>query len=214
MNPNKDILLELHYLPSIQYFSKLVQHPCVFIEQCENYHKGGYRNRAYIAGANGKTRLSIPLQKGKNQQQSIREVRISYQESWYAAHWVAIRSAYGNSPYFEHYADEIKACYDAKPEFLFDFNLLLLKTLIGLIGIDVRLAFNTTYQAEPQGILDFRNRIHPKDPLGNMDDHFHIHPYSQVFQEKIGYLPNLSVIDLLFCTGPQSIQLLEHTLRT
>ena len=212
MNSNPDILLELHYLPSIQYFSKLVKHPRVLIEQCENYNKGGYRNRAYIAGANGKSRISIPLQKGKNQQQSIRDVRISYQKSWHTPHWIAIRSAYGNSPYFEHYADEIKACYDAKPAFLFDLNLQLLETLIRLIGIDVQVEFSAQYEKEPVDSLDFRNRIHPKDPLGTQDESFRINTYAQVFQEKIDYQPNLSVIDLLFCTGPQSIQILEESI--
>ena len=112
----KSILLEIQYLPSLQYVSKLLQCPKIYLEQHENYSKGSYRNRCHIAGAQGLQRLSIPLEGGKHQQQPIREVRISNDESWQSQHWTSIKSAYGKSPFFEHYADVFLPFYKKEYE--------------------------------------------------------------------------------------------------
>ena len=101
----KAILLELQYLPPIQYFTKFFQHENVVIEQYEHYIKRSYRNRCHIATSHGIQRLSIPLKKGKNEQQSIRKVQIAYGESWQKNHWSAILAAYSNAPFFEHYEE-------------------------------------------------------------------------------------------------------------
>ena len=119
------ILLETQYLPSIQYCSKFCSADPVVIEQHENYRKGTYRNRSHIASANGLLRLTIPLQKGKNQQQNIRTVRIAYNQPWQAQHWTSIQSAYGNSPFFEFYADELQPFFKKKETFLWDWNFQL-----------------------------------------------------------------------------------------
>ena len=197
------ILLEIQYFPPVQYFSKLATAPVVFLEQHEHYVKGSYRNRCHIAGVNGVQRLSIPLCKGKNQQQPIREVRIAWDEPWQTQHWQAIRSAYGNSPFFEHYAGAFEPFFKKrKHEWLWDWNVELLQLLMKLMGLKTELRFTESYEPAPEGVLDFRGKIHPKRPAEDAD--FSPVHYSQVFEDRHGFLENLSVIDLLFCTGPAS----------
>lgn len=208
----QSILLELQYLPPIQYFTKWILYDEVIIEQYENYLKGSYRNRSHIAGVNGLLRLSIPLLKGKNEQQSIRDVQIAYHEPWQSQHWNSIISAYGNAPFFEHYAPEIAVFFEKRYQFLFDFNQDILQCLLKLCGLPSSITFTQGYLTEPEsGIFDFRNGIFPKKHRQKDDQSFTPVPYAQVFEEKNGFLPNLSILDLLFCTGPQSLLILENS---
>ena len=200
------ILLELHYLPSIQYISKFVQFEKVWIEQQENYHKGSYRNRCHIATANGMIRLSIPLVKGKNSQQNIQQTKIFWLDNWAKKHWQAIQSAYGNSPFFEYYADELKPIFEKKYDSLFDWNKDLLFKILELLDIETEVTFTENYvKSMGEDIVDFRNKISPKKKEFTEDSFFDLNPYPQVFMEKHGFLPNLSILDLLFCAGPGGI---------
>jgi len=206
------ILLELQYLPPVQYFTKVLHYNTIYIEAQEHYVKGSYRNRCHIASANGLLRLSIHLEKGKNEQQSIREVRISYKENWQHWHWEGIKSAYGKSPFFEHYADAIEPFYQKQYEFLFDWNWDLLQTIVQLLGIQPDLKLTKAYQKiTPTEVLDFRNVISPKIQKQQVDPHFQPIRYEQVFIEKHGFLSNLSILDLLFCTGPESVSILKKS---
>ena len=217
MQQSKDlpdaILLELAYLPPIQYFSKFLLHGEVWIEMQENYQKGSYRNRCHIAGPNGMLRLSIPLRGGKHQQQAIRKVRIQSGEGWQRRHWQSIQTAYGNAPFFEFYADAISVFFERRYAFLFDLNRDLLLTCLGLLGLDPSLRWTSRYEATPEGnILDFRGVISPKKPAGSTDPFFLSPRYPQIFEEKNGFFPNLSILDLLFCCGPQASMLLASSL--
>jgi len=197
------VLLEIQYLPPVQYLTKLAGGEPIFIEQWEHYQKGTYRNRCHIAAANGLTRLTIPLIKGKNEQQAIREVRIAYYEPWQRQHWQSIRSAYGNAPFYEFYADALQPFYEKPFPFLFDFNLELLQTLLKLLRMDVNLQLTDAYaETPPAGWTDLRNAIHPKPHLQKPDPHFTPLPYHQVFEDRYAFLPNLSMLDTLFCMGP------------
>jgi len=178
------------------------------IEQCENYSKGSYRNRCHIIGANGVMPLSIPLLKGKNSQMPIREVQISYTNNWQKQHWQSIRSAYGNAPFFEFYADELQPLFEEKTELLFDFNLNLVKTIARLVGLDDHLIFTSSYEASGD-FQDFRKGISPKEKHQVPDSGFQAKPYGQVFLEKHDFIPNMSILDLLFCTGPEAVYFLE-----
>jgi len=210
MNTSVPILTELHYFPSIQYFSKFFLHPSLLLEQHENYVKRSYRNRAHIATANGLLRLSIPLEKGKNQQQPIREVRISYEEHWQTKQWTAICSAYGNAPFFEYYVDDIQPLFEEKTPFLFEHNLKVLNVLFFVLDFKPSIQLSQNYITEPfNGICDFRNKITPKTGDGATDKTYQNIPYQQVFAEKNGYLPNLSILDLIFCKGPETLSILE-----
>jgi len=212
MNPQECILIELQFLPPIQYLSKLIQYDTVIIEQHENYTKGSYRNRTHIAGVNGVQRLSIPLQGGKNSKQNIRDVRIAYDMPWQSNHWTSIKSAYGNSPYFEFYADELQFFFKHKYEFLFDLNWMLLKKILELINLEAKIEFTTNYQKEPAlNTTDFRNAISPKPNKRVLDKAFNQARYPQVFEEKTGFLPNLGILDLLFCIGPMASSVIEES---
>ncbi len=210
MKEDKSILLELHYLPCIQYFSKLLQYECTVIEQHENYIKGGYRNRTYIAAANGPLALSIPLQKGKNQQQGIHDVKIAYNTHWQSEHWTSIKSAYGSSPYFEHYSDGLQVFYKTKYTHLFEFNMALLEWVLKKLRLEVNLNVTSSYEHRPNNSVDdWRNGIHPKAHRQKEDPNFEAQYYAQVFEEKHCFLANLSILDLLFCSGPQGLMVLE-----
>jgi hypothetical protein len=205
------LLIELQYLPSTQYFAKLLRHEEVLLEQKEHYRKGSYRNRCYIAGANGVLMLSIPLVKGKNEQQDIRQTRISEEDSsWRNQHWRTIQSAYGNSPFFEYYGDELKAFYQKKYEYLWDFNYDLLLWITKKLQLDVSITLTAEYQAAPSGdTADWRNAIHPKQHKQRADEHFKAAYYPQAFEDRHGFLSNLSILDLLFCSGPGAGLILE-----
>ncbi|MFK7807978.1 MAG: WbqC family protein [Saprospiraceae bacterium] len=208
------LLIELQYLPPVQYFAKFAQYESVLLEQKENYTKGSYRNRCYIAGANGVLLLSIPLEKGKNEQQNIRQTRIANDKGlWQNQHWRAIRSAYGNSPFFDYYADGLESFYKKEYEYLFDFSLDLLKWLLEKLRLETTIKFTETYEKEVAGnIADWRNGIHPKKHRQRKDPDFEAAYYAQAFEDRHGFLPNLSILDLLFCTGPQAGMVLEECL--
>ena len=212
MNPSVTILIESHYFPSIQYFSKFFLHPSLMLEQQENYVKRSFRNRTHIATANGLLRLSVPLEKGKNQQQSIQEVCISYEENWQSKQWTAICSAYGNAPFFEYYVDDFQPLFEEQDTYLFEHNLKILQTIFFVLDISPTIEFSETYLTKTTpDICDFRNKINPKTINSIIDTSYQNIPYQQVFAEKNGYLPNLSILDLIFCKGPETISILENS---
>lgn len=197
-------LLETQYLPSIAWCTAIWPEKAVALDGAEHYQKGGLRNRCFIAGPNGVQRLSIPLLKGKHQQTPIREVRISYDGRWQQQHWRTIQAAYGKAPFFEHYADEIMPFYVRKWEFLFDYNFeiqtLILKKKLGWPGEFIIQENYLPAGKWPEG-RDLRN--------GTMKSVQQ--PYAQVFQERHGFLPNLSVLDLLFCSGKNGAEVLAKS---
>jgi WbqC-like protein family len=206
------LLIELHYLPCIQYFAKLAQHSDVYLEQKEHYSKGSYRNRCYIAGANSVQLLSIPLVKGKNEQQPIRDTRIAYDMPWQIQHWRSIQSAYGNSPYFEHYEDGLAPFYRKKYHFLFDFNYDLLLWLTTKLQLGISFRLTKEYQTTPVADTDdWRNGIHPKPQRQRVDPVFKAAYYPQPFEDRHGFLSNLSILDLIFCTGPQAGMIINNS---
>lgn len=206
------LLIELQYLPPVQYFATLMRHGKVLLEQKENYSKGSYRNRCYIAGANGILMLSIPLAKGKNEQQGIRQTRISTADkNWRNQHWRTIQSAYGNSPFFEFYADGLKALYQKEYEYLWDFNYDLLIWITKKLQLDISISLTSEYQGNPSDeIADWRNAIHPKQHKQRPDEQFKAAYYAQAFEDRHGFLSNLSILDLLFCSGPGAGLVLEN----
>lgn len=195
------VLLETQYLPPVSYFFLLAGAPAVYLEQQEHYVKGSYRNRCHIAAVNGVQRLSIPLRSGKNRQMPVKDVEIAYDEPWQSHHWHAIRSAYGNSPFFEHYADALAPFYKKKNyKRLWDWNLELLRLLMQLTKVRTPLHFTDYYDPSPQALQDMREAIHPKRPV-EINGYSPV-VYPQVFEDRLGFTANLSVIDLLFCAGP------------
>lgn len=215
MNPSNTVLLSTQFCPPVQYFAKILQYGQIWVEHRENYQKGSYRNRCHIASANGLLRLSIPLVKGKNHQTPIWEVRIDYKTSWPAKQWEAITYAYGSSPYFEEYAAFLAPLLNGEKrfEYLVDYNAALLKMFLKLLNLRKDIQYTVDYHFNtPEGMDDLRQLISPKLELAT-DVHFRPEPYPQVFNYKYTFMENLSILDLLFCCGPQALLVLQKSIR-
>lgn len=200
------MVIDLHYLPSIPFFSLALKSGTCWLESHENYQKRSFRNRTYIATANGKERFTIPLRKGKNEQMPIREVQISYDQDWQKQHWGAITAAYSKAPFFEFYAPELEVLYQQQETWLFDWNYAILEFFTTAWQLDINWELTANYKKKyPAEVLDLRGRLGPKD-LASMSQRYGKKVrYTQVFQEKHGFIPNLSGLDLLFCTGPEGL---------
>ena len=182
----------------------------VYIEACENFQKQSYRNRCRFYGAEGVQTLSFPiLHEGGTHKIPISEIKIDYKTPWVQQHERAIISAYGMSAYFDYYKDELFAILEAGHERLFDLNLALIRFFIEKSGIKVDLRLTQDYEREPQ-MEDLRESIHPKRPNTILSDLDLEKPYFQVFAPKYGFQSDLSIMDLLFNEGPDSILFLKN----
>ena len=198
------------YLGNIQYFGKLVQGARV--EGRENFQKQTYRNRAEVMTAGGVRTLSVPVVWDHRAKMAIREVRIDYTLPWQREHWRTLRSAYAAAPYFDHYAERLATYFDERvyrPERLWDLNSDLTRLLLELTGLPEIVPFTEDYTAPAPldaaaAAGDFREIISHKPRLRRSDPTFRPPTYYQVFSDRIPFAPNLSVVDLLFCEGPQA----------
>lgn len=202
-----EVYLSTAYLGNVEYFSKLVSAEKVFIEQYEHYQKQSYRNRCCIMAANGMLSLTIPIEKMHGVKMSIRDVRIDYQRKWQQNHWRALISAYSSAPFFEYYADDILPFYTKKEPFLFDFNYRLTELMLDLIHQPSSICLTENYYSGSSQ-FDYRQRIHPKVQSAEQDVVFLPKPYFQVFAVRYGFIPNLSIVDLLFNEGPNALSIL------
>ena len=191
----------------------------VYIEACENYQKQSYRNRCRFYAADGVQALSFPIvHEGGTHKNPVGEVNVDYSTPWLQQHERAIVSAYRTSAYFEYYQDELFEVLDSRPERLLDLNMALLHFFIEKTGLMVDLRLTSEYS--PEGVVqdadghevkcdDLREVIHPKRPNSILSDLELEKPYFQVFAPKYGFQPNLSIMDLLFNEGPDSILYLK-----
>ncbi len=202
-------LLSSAYFAPIQWFQKLNRYDVCWIEQHDNFVKQTYRNRCVIATANGVQTLSIPVEKFDDVKCEMHDVCISDHDNWRHQHWNALQSAYGESPFFEYYQDDIRPFYEKKWKFLFDFNMGITHKMCELL--DIQPDIRSTDEFIPMGktdeaalpYADFREVIRPKRPL--VDIEFVSKPYYQVYEHKIGFQANLSILDLLFNMGNEAI---------
>ena len=209
----KTVYLSSAYLPPVEYFSKLMHYDRIVIEQYDHYMKQTYRNRCIIAGPGEEIALTVPIIKPDDNKCPFKDIRISDHGNWRHLHWNAIESAYNSTPFFEYYKDDFRPFYEQKYEFLADFNEALCQLVCRLIDIDPSMERSSEYLEKREGIMDFRDEIHPKKDFRTADPEFVAEPYYQVFDARFGFRPNLSIIDLLFNMGPESILVLQRTHR-
>ncbi len=194
------LLLPAFYLPPVSYFHIIQQsEQPLIVERFEHFPKQTYRTRAKIATANGVLDLIVPIIHGRKEHVPMKDIRINYDFNWQRLHWLSIQTAYRSSAYFEYYEDDFVRFYEQKHDFLFDFNIEQLQLLLKCMKINRSLGFTERYTSRVEH-LDYREAIHPKKPSLLMNPE----PYYQVFKDKHGFLPDLSVVDLLFNQGPQS----------
>lgn len=184
------LLTPTSYFPPAHWFIGARDAGAWLVEGHENYQKGGYRNRCRIAGPNGIQTLTVPLEKGKHQRKPVQDVRISYQTDWWRAHEQSIRTAYGRSPFYEFFAEDIFAVPRAQPETLWALNQGLTAAIVRLLQ----------WPVAPAVTEDFV-RPTATDYLRPADLPEALPPYPQVFTDRHGYLGGLSVLDLVFCLG-------------
>lgn len=194
------------YLAPIQYYTKFIGSPTVYIEQYDHYTKQTYRNRCSIVSANGPIFLSIPVEHSSKEKTLMKDIRIASHGNWQHMHWNTIVSAYNSTPFFEYYQDDFYPFFHGKYTFLLDFNMQIQELILSLLNIDLpKIELTSEYYTEiSEPHLDFRESIHPKKDWRLLDQAFNPQPYYQVFERKFGFIPNMSIIDLLFNMGNES----------
>jgi hypothetical protein len=203
-NKAESALFSTAYLAPVEYFQYLKTAGRVCIEQHEYYQKQTYRSRCRIATANGIMDLSIPVEKRNHT--LIRDIRISEHSDWQTLHWRSIEAAYNSSPFFEYYADDFRPFFEKKWLFLWDFNMELLHKILELLDIETEILLTETYEPQTgEETLDLREIIHPKKEAS-----IPLKSYYQVFATKFGFIPNMSIIDLLSNMGNESQLVIAH----
>ena len=202
-----NLITDSQYFPSVILFKNLYQSSNIIFEQYEYYLKMSFRNRLLMASANGPLLLSVPLEQGRNQKTLMKEVRISNRQAWQSLHWKSLESAYNRSPWFEFYRDELAQLYLKPYRFLMDWNEVCFEWAIAKLHKKPSISRSESYQKEydPVAFSDLRNTVMPKNYL-----QFEAIKYRQVFEDRIGFLPNLSILDLLFCEGKMAAGRLEE----
>jgi hypothetical protein len=220
----------MNLLIDLQYFAPIISYKIsynfsnIIFEQYENYQKMSFRNRCQIAGAEGVIELSVPLLNGRDQKTLMKDVRISTRQPWQAQHWKTIVSCYNRSPWFDFYQDELEQLYRRRFDFLMDWNGACFEWSLKALGLPISVTLTESYQKNYEGdeYADWRGRIMPKNRADiwaalwgdktageNPAEKTGVKPYYQVFAERTGFIPNLSILDLLFCEGKQAIRYVQ-----
>lgn len=196
-------LFPVFYLPPISWFVHFCNHDgTVILDQHENFNKQTYRNRTCIFGANGKLSLMIPI--NHKSQKQMNQILVSDAEKWRIQHWKSIKTAYQGSPYFEFYEDQFRKIFESEEKSLFRFNLFALEILLKILKSEIKIELSSEYQPSFQG-LDFRDQFSPKKEEPEI-----YKEYYQTFSDKLGFIQNLSILDLICNLGPESLNYLRQ----
>jgi hypothetical protein len=198
------VLVHPTYFPSISHFVAMVQSDQVIFELDDNFQKQTNRNRMYIYSPNGVQLLNIPIKHSKNSFQKTKDVKIENDFNWQKQHFKSLEAAYRSSPFFEYFEDDIRPIFTKKHEFLMDLNLQTFALVSECLGVKFETLHTTEYFKEVNGVRDYRTLANGKKDASLFK------PYTQVFEEKAGFLNNLSVLDLLFNEGRYALDYLKN----
>lgn len=207
------LYLSTAYWAPVSYYTALYRYGGAVIEQHDTYIKQTYRNRCKIVGAQGVQTLTVPVEKSLPHT-IMRDIRISEHGNWRHLHQIAIASAYGSSPFYEYYADDINRLYSTRYDYLIDYNLAQIECVCNWLGItpDIQLSESFASPDTPL-ITDLREAIHPKHPEAALVAPFLPQPYYQVFASRYGFIQDVSILDLLCNMGNESLLILEGIYR-
>jgi hypothetical protein len=217
-------VLSAFYFGSVEHYRLLAQHPKVIIDVGEHYERQSYRTRTSIVGPNGKQDLTVQIARRSGEKMPMHTVGLSYIETWPQQHVHAIRSAYGNTPWFIHYIDAIEEVVLKKYDRLVDLDLATMRLGLKWLGLRTEVVVSEEYvevigeyrvasgecgHIEPHSplvthhsVLDFRTTLHPKRPLPPQITA--VPPYPQIFADRHGFIPRASIIDLVCNCGPDA----------
>ena len=198
------ILLQPTYFSAIIQYVEIVKSDKLIFEVEDNFQKQTYRNRCYIATANGKLLLNVPIQQTKGIKQKTKEVKIDYKDNWNVLHLKTLETAYSSSPFFEFYIDDLLHIFQKKFTFLLDLNLKCYEFVMNSLQIEKPYSQTKSYNKEID-FSDIRNLA-----IAKGEQKFNLDRYIQVFEQTQGFIPNLSILDLLFMEGPNSLNYLEN----
>ncbi len=201
MSNNKFHIIDLQYFGSIELFSTLINQTNVCFLPDVAYQKALHPNRTQLIGANGPLLLSIPLVGGRDKKQKFKDVQISYSDPWQKIHWRGINSAYRKSPWFEEYANELETLFQNREKFLLDLNL---KTMFWALN-----KLNLKLDILAENKLNLEDSSYNPTGIRKEEKQLHFPFYQQVFNDRYGFISNLSILDLLFCEGPQATGYLQ-----
>ena len=200
-----DILIHPNYFPNIHQFTQIIKADNIIFEVSDNYQKQTFRNRTYIYGANGKLGLFIPVIHTHKNRELFKDVKISYDSNWMDLHLKSLQSAYRSSPYFEYFEDDFIKLYSKKEKFLVDFNIKCIRLISNLLNLDLDYKISNEYVEKTNGIIDLRDLSNARK-----EKKIDTPKYIQVFESKHGYINNLSILDLIFSEGPNSVSLITN----
>lgn len=201
------LLIEYQYFGTVNYYKTLFQYLNIEFEEYENYQKGSFRNRTPVPGANGVINLSVPLQKGRDQKALFRDIKIDYRENWMVQHIRTLDACYNRAPFYEFYRDSIRDLLNQEETHLMSLDKKLVQWVLKMLKAKPVISSTERYSLKVQEeIVDARNSILPGKDLS-----IDIPEYAQVFEDRIGFKPNMSILDLLFCQGPASAGLLKSS---
>jgi hypothetical protein len=204
-----ELLVESQYFPPVTLFKKSIEFSNIKIDLYEPWRKMSFRNRCVVAGSNGPINLSIPVLDGREQKKLLKDVWIDNRKPWQSQHWKTITSCYNRSPWFDFFEPELDELYRQPVELLIDWNRICFEWVIGKLGLTMHADYSQYIPREHPGqeVLDWRNKLTPKSIQSEFPNPIRYH---QVFEERIGFIPHLSILDLLFCEGKNARRFLAN----
>lgn len=199
------MVIEPHYLGSLEYFSLVIQQEKIVFEVSDTFQKQTFRNRAYFLGSNKVLQMNVPL--SYNNGMKTKDVKVDYSHRWIKDHWGAFYSSYGKAPFFEYFQEDFKQIWENKPTFLIDLNQKFFHLILKILKTNIKIEFTSTYQKEYE--FNRRDLISPKSSFTDRKFYQPI-VYTQLFGNT--FVPNLSIIDLVMCEGPQASSILKSSI--